>query len=161
MFLPAWPSQNERLHLQTTRHKGNYSGRTRTVTGRETIPLRNSHLRRIPPLMHSMASVLSLLLEMKRRKYSSWTCKTLSSLVVTLQCIWGWSKIPNATSTSQELKDRLAPWVPAWWTDTLRRYSSAQTPQGACSDPWNQWTGLIFSCSFQELLNVSKEPHSL
>lgn len=39
MFLPPWPSQNERLHLQTTRHKGNYSGRTRRVTGRETIPL--------------------------------------------------------------------------------------------------------------------------
>lgn len=39
MFLPPWPSQNERLNLQTTRHKGNYSGRTRRVTGRETIPV--------------------------------------------------------------------------------------------------------------------------
>lgn len=122
MFLPPWPSQNERLHLQTTRHKGNYSGRTRRVTGRETIPLRNSHLRRVLPLMHSMASVLSLLLEMKRRKYSSWTCKTLKSPVSSSPC--------NVSEAGLKFLMLLPP-PKSWKTGSLHEFQlGEQIPSG-------------------------------
>lgn len=156
MFLPPWLSRNERVHLQTVRHKENYSGRTQRPLGRETTLSVNSHLKRASPLMHQMVLLRSLLLEMKRRKYSPWTCKTFieSSLVFTLQCIWGWPKIPKSTSTFQELKNRLAPWVLAWRTDPLRRYSPVQTPSGCLVWPMESVDRFNFLLFFPRIIEL-------
>lgn len=114
----------------------------------------NLHVKRAPPLMYQTVWMLPLLLEMNRQDTQE------SILVFSWQYTQGWPELLNfPTSTFQELKRQAYSMISSL-VDRCPQEIQAQA-LGCLVWPWNQYTGLTFFCSFQELLSFLKERHSL